>query len=248
MRRAIVLQHVAFEGPARLAGLLNERGYSIDLRRLDLGEVVPERVAEGDLLVVMGGPMGVGDADRPEYPFLRDELQLLRRCVSERSPVLGICLGSQLLAHAAGAAVRTLRGPAGERSYEVGWGPIELQRIEAPDPLLDQLPAQMPVLHLHGDTWELPAGARLLASSARCRSQAFVLGSKLFGLQFHCEIDEAQVEALLRADAAFVTRANGPAGVEEIRRDTARWMTESWAFGQQLLRNILDAMTRPDPT
>ena len=248
MKRAIVLQHVAFEGPARLEGLLKERGFSIDPRRLDLGEAVPDRVAEGDVLIVMGGPMGVADVGRPEYPFLHDELRLLQRCVSERSPVLGVCLGSQLLAHAAGAAVRTLRGPSGERTYEVGWGPIELHREVGADPLLDKLPNQIPVLHLHGDTWELPAGARLLASSARCPSQAFALGSRLFGLQFHCEVDEAQVEAFLRADAAFVMRANGPDGVAEIRRDTARWMAESWGFGQQLLRNILDAMTRSDPT
>src|SRR5689334_18764896 len=98
MRRAIVLQHIAFEGPARLASLLEARGYQLDIRRLDRGDAVPERLHSGELLIVMGGPMGVADAERAPYSFLQRELELLRRCVVDDAPVLGVCLGAQLIA------------------------------------------------------------------------------------------------------------------------------------------------------
>src|SRR5437867_2308533 len=103
--KAIVLQHVDYEGPAGLAPLFAEHGYELELRRLYLGAELPSQLSPGELLVVMGGPMGVGALDAPEFPFLRRELALLQACIAQDSPVLGICLGAQLLAHAAGAAV-----------------------------------------------------------------------------------------------------------------------------------------------
>lgn len=244
MKRAIVLQHVAFEGPARLSPLLLERGLTLDVRRLDRGEPAPDRMAAGELLVVMGGPMGVGDLEGPEHPFLREELRLLRRCVEEDAPVLGVCLGAQLLAFAAGAAVHPMTRGDGARCYEVGWAPIRFHPSGAADPILGGLPAEALALHWHGDAFELPAGARRLASTELCPNQAFQLGARMFGLQFHCEAGAEHVEEFLRADAAFVTRVNGPGGVEQIRRDTERCAPSSWAVGQHFLGNILDAMTR----
>src|SRR5690349_25036641 len=114
MSRAIVLTHAAHEGPARLAPLLAARGFALDVRELHLGAPVPEAPEPGTILVVMGGALGV--ADLPAQPFLRREVALLERCVAARAPVLGICLGAQLLAHAAGSEVKQM-GDAGIRRF-----------------------------------------------------------------------------------------------------------------------------------
>ncbi|MEO8905987.1 MAG: gamma-glutamyl-gamma-aminobutyrate hydrolase family protein [Polyangiaceae bacterium] len=239
MTRAIVLKHVDFEGPSRIATLLQERGCQIDLRSLEHGDPVPERLAPGELLIVMGGSMGVGDLKGERYPFLHREVALLRQCITEDAPVLGVCLGAQLLAHAAGAAVYPLR-TNGTRRFEVGWAPIRLQQVN--DPVCAGLPEELHVLHWHGDTFDLPARAQLLASSAACPNQAFRLGSRLFGVQFHCETSAEDVEKWLSTDDAFITRANGPGAAAAIRRDTARYMQEQYDVGGRLLSNMLDAM------
>jgi GMP synthase-like glutamine amidotransferase len=239
MTHAIVLKHVDFEGPSRIATVLEERGCSIELRSLAHGDSVPARLTRGEVLVVMGGPMGVGDLAGNRFPFLHHEAALLRQCIADDVPVLGVCLGAQLLAHAAGAAVYPLR-IAGARRFEIGWGPIQLHPAE--DPVLAGLPREMHVLHWHGDTFDLPANAALLASSALCKNQAFRLGARQFGVQFHCETTAEDVETWLAADDGFLVKANGPNAAADIRRGTAQHMQHQDEVGGRLLRNILSAM------
>lgn len=243
MPRALILKHVPFEGPGRIAPLLVARGYALELRELHQGAEVPRALEPGELLVVMGGPMGVADVGRPEYPFLRDELALLERCVAEDAPVLGVCLGAQLLAAAAGANVAPMRDAHGERRYEIGWGEVEWLHAGAPSQLFDGLPARTPVLHWHGDRFELPSAARRLASSAACDNQAFLLGSRQVGLQFHCEVGEREVEHFLEADADFVRRVLGDGAAERIRDDTRRVLPDALRLGDRLLDNVLDVLT-----
>jgi GMP synthase (glutamine-hydrolysing) len=242
MKHAVVLQHADFEGPARIAGLLAGGGYEVEVRSLHRGDAVPTRMDRDSMLIVMGGSMGVGDVGRAEFPFLEDEVRLLRQRVDEDGPVLGVCLGAQLLAHAAGARVYPMASRGGDMAaLEVGWGPVRFH-VESGDDSLAGLPSEAPALHWHGDMFDVPAGANLLASSGVCKHQAFRLGRRLFGLQFHCEVEEPDVEAFLRADGDFVVRANGPGGVTRLRAETARYLASSRSAGDVLLGNILRAM------
>ncbi|HWA75895.1 MAG TPA: gamma-glutamyl-gamma-aminobutyrate hydrolase family protein [Polyangiaceae bacterium] len=243
MKQAIVLQHASFEGPGRIAPLLSERGYALDVRHLYRGDAVPSRLAANEVLIVMGGPMGVEDLERAEFGYLRREVQLLSRCVEEDAPVLGVCLGAQLLAFAAGAAVRPMVNATGERCYEVGWAPVRFHAQGSADPILRGLPAEAPMLHWHGDQFEIPSRARLLASTALCAQQAFQLRSRLFGLQFHCEVTAANVADFLREDDKYVARANGPAGVQRLKLETEHYLPSFEAVGNLLLRNLLNVMT-----
>ena len=244
-RRAIVLQHTPTEGPERLAVLLGQRGIAYEVRALHRGDPVPPALGPEELLIVMGGPMGVADAGSPRYPFLAPEIELLRRLVRADAAVLGICLGSQLLAAAAGAAVypNTRVGPDGrpQPAREVGWGPVDLLGVDR-ERVLAGLRASELVLHWHGDTFDLPAGAVHLASTPVCRHQAFRLGRRQFGLQFHCELERETVATWVREDADYVRAANGPDGGARILADTDRLYATTRPVWDRLLGNILDLM------
>jgi GMP synthase (glutamine-hydrolysing) len=239
-KRAVVLQHLPHEGPGRLGPLLVTLGYHTELIELYRAAPIPD-VSRDDLLIVLGGSMGVGDVDRPEYPFLRGELELLTRRVQEDAPTLGVCLGSQLIAAAAGSRVYGMTDASGARRYEVGWAPLTFHHSEALA-LFEGIPDSAEVLHWHGDTFELPKGAKLLASTPVCRNQAFQLGRRVFGLQFHAETTTEDVEKFLAAGADYVIHANGAGAVEALRRDTARCMDAYSLLGDRWLRNLLAAM------
>ena len=161
--RWIVIQHVPWEGPGLIGREARARGLSVEVRRMDLGDAVPG-IDEVAGLVVMGGPMGVRDASA--FPHLAAEQQLLRTAVERQLPVLGVCLGAQLLAAALGARVD--RGPAAE----IGVGEVSLTADGCRDRVLGGFGATLPVIHWHEDVCELPAGATHLAQSNLCAIQA----------------------------------------------------------------------------
>jgi len=178
--RWVVLQHVEWEGPGIIAGEAGKRGLEADVRRLDRGDAIPDAdFVEG--LVVMGGPLGGYEEDR--YPFLPGECRLLAETVRRGRPVLGVCLGAQLLAKALGATVYAGHEP------EIGFGSVELTAAARRDPLFASAPESLSVFHWHGDTFTLPEGAVLLASSQKYAHQAFRFGSRAYGFQFHVEPD-----------------------------------------------------------
>ena len=240
MKRAVILQHLSNEGPGRLSPLLSVLGYEAELVELYRSVPIPD-LSRDDLLIVLGGSMGVSDVERPEYPFLRGELELLRRRIQDDAPTLGICLGSQLIAAASGSRVFGMTDASGARRYEVGWAPLTFHRAEAPA-LFEGIPDSAEVLHWHGDTFDLPEGAKLLASTPVCRNQAFRLKDRVFGLQFHAETTTTDVEQFLAADPDYVIRANGPDAIETLRRDTARCMEAYSKLGDRWLENVLSAM------
>jgi GMP synthase-like glutamine amidotransferase len=252
-RRLVALQNVPMEGPERIADLARARGLTVEVLEVFGPHQVPESLAPGDLLVVMGGGMGVGDLGDPRFPFLAREVALLQKALApgphgERpaNPVLGVCLGAQLLAHAAGAAVypatrRLLNGNV-ERIREVGWAPVRWTEETDDEPALRGLGPSTTVLHWHGDTFDLPPGAVHLASTERCQNQAFRMGTRCFGLQFHIELPPETVPRWLEEDAAFVALAEGPEGAQKILGDTARLGAEARRQGDRLIENILDCM------
>jgi GMP synthase (glutamine-hydrolysing) len=175
----IVLQHIESEGPGSLGTYLESIGVKIDVVRLYQGDALPPDLGGFDAVVSMGGPMNVYEEDR--YPFLRDETVFLNKVVDAGLPVLGICLGAQMIAKAQGALVT--KSP----KEEVGWGRIDLTDQGSEDTLFQGLPASLEVLQWHGDMFHIPEGGALLASSEDCPHQAFRC-KNAFGLQFHVEV------------------------------------------------------------
>jgi GMP synthase-like glutamine amidotransferase len=152
--RALVIMHVENEGPGVFGSLLEAAGIEVRVARLHLGEDLPG-AGEIDAALSMGGPMNVYEEDR--YPFLRDETRFLQDAAARDLPVLGICLGAQMIAKAAGAAVT--KNPIDE----VGWSSVRLTGEGLADPLFCGLPAVLPVFQWHGDTFAIPEGGALLA-------------------------------------------------------------------------------------
>jgi len=195
------------------------------------------------VLVVMGGSMGVADIGDPRWPFLAGEVDLLGRLLRSERPVLGICLGAQLLAHAAGARVRPLTvGDPPVLHREVGWGPVEFVRTAEEEPVLGGLHQAEVVLHWHGDTFDLPPGATLLGSTLVCPHQMFRVGPRAFGVQFHVEVTAALVKTWVREDEDYVRLALGRGGAARILADTRRHIERHERMGDRLIRNLLEAM------
>lgn len=181
----MVIQHVSHEGPGSIAAVIRDSARALRSVRVDRGEAVPgpEAVSGMAGLVVMGGPMGVHD----ELAWLEGERSLLRAAVGAGLPVLGVCLGAQQLAAALGAPVMT--GP----SPEYGVGEVHLRVDALGDPVFGAAPTPLPCVHWHGDTFDLPDGAVRLASSDAYENQAFRVGDRAYGLQFHVEVTGALV-------------------------------------------------------
>jgi GMP synthase-like glutamine amidotransferase len=241
-RRVVVLQHASTEGPQRLAELFEEAGVAVEVCALDRGEPVPRSLPADVPLVVMGGSMGVSDIGDPAHPYLADEVVLLRARLAEDAPVLGVCLGSQLLAHAAGARVYPNSRPdpgggAPARVYEVGWAPVDF--LAPAEPALHGLGAREMMLHWHGDAFDLPRGAVRLASTPDCPNQAFRLGRHAFGVQFHPEMHAPVIETWLDADAAWVERACGPGAAGRIRAELPGQFPAYATARDRLLRNLV---------
>jgi GMP synthase (glutamine-hydrolysing) len=189
-RSICVIQHVACETPGIIADALKSRGLELRFARPFRGERIPRRIGDYAGLLVMGGPMGVYEQTR--HPFLRQEIRLIQDALSERRPILGICLGSQLLAAALDA--RVTRG----KQKEIGWHPLTLGRAAARDALWRGLPESFVAYHWHGDVFELPRGATPLAWSKLTEHQAFRFGDSAYGLLFHLEVTEQIIRRMTR--------------------------------------------------
>lgn len=203
MSKIWVIQHTACETLGTIADALEGHALAWQYVRLFEGKPVPGEIADAGGLVVLGGPMGVYEQDR--YPHLKDELRLIDSALRAGRPILGVCLGSQLLAAALGARVG--RGPR----KEIGWHPVRLSESASDDPLWTGMPHQFEALHWHGDVFDLPAGAVSLASSELTTHQAFRYGTSAYGLLFHLEMTEEMIGNMAAEFAGELREAGGDA-------------------------------------
>lgn len=185
------LQHAALEGPGVISDWARERGYSLQVSRLDQGDT-PPGAAESDWLLILGGPMGVRDEHL--YPWLKTEKHLIRECLDRGTVVVGICLGAQLIADVLGASVSRNRHP------ELGWFPVATTpEARGRFPLL---PRSMQALCWHNDTFAIPSGATLIGGSEACAHQGFFVDDTVLGLQFHLEWPHQEIRKLVEESPA----------------------------------------------
>ncbi|HIK18021.1 MAG TPA: type 1 glutamine amidotransferase [Leptolyngbyaceae cyanobacterium M33_DOE_097] len=212
----LVIKHVVAEGLGIFEQFCYEAGISVDVVELEKGDLFPA-LEKYSALWVMGGPMNVGDTK--EYPWLVEEKALIWYAVTElQLPYMGVCLGAQLLADALGGEVGFMPAP------EVGLLPINLTDAGYQHPLLQGLPQTYKVLQWHGqEITRLPLGATVLATSPQCQVQAFAVGDRTFGLQFHSEVTEVTVEDWVQIPTyrADLEATLGTTGCEDLKQAVA---------------------------
>lgn len=183
------LQHVPFEGLASIESWAISQNHSLSATRFYSNESLPS-IKDIDWLVVMGGPMNIYEDDK--YPWLTEEKRFIEQAIEQDKTVVGICLGSQLIANVLGAKV--YQG----QHKEIGWFPIEIANKAENSVVFESLPQKLTVFHWHGDTFDLPEGATRLAYSEGCQNQAFVYNEKVLGLQFHLESTKDSVQQIIK--------------------------------------------------
>jgi GMP synthase-like glutamine amidotransferase len=183
------LQHAAFEDAANISAWARERGHRLTHTRLDLDQSLPDPQSL-DWLVVMGGPMNVDEDEI--HPWLVREKVFIRRVIDRGVPVIGVCLGGQLICNVLGGQVTK------NRQKEIGWFPLTLTSEAVGSPLFARFPQHVPAFHWHGDTFSIPPGAIRLAASEGCDNQAFQYGRHVVALQFHWDYSLQSVETMIR--------------------------------------------------
>ena len=183
--KIVVVKHIANEGPGVIGPFFKERGWQIDTVDLSKGDVLPEELRSIGAVVVLGGPMNV--YEEKKYSFLKDEDAFIRKALIEEVPILGVCLGAQLLAKTCGAAVK--KAP----HKEIGWYKVRKTPEGKRDSLFRGVSESIHVFQWHGDTFDVPENGMLLAEGKGCRNQAFRVGQNGYGVQFHLEITEEMI-------------------------------------------------------
>ena len=232
--KLLVLQHVAHELLGTLNPLLKRAGFRIRYVNFARHPDAQPSLDGYDGLIVLGGPMSVNDADR--LPHLTTELKLIEDAMRRDVPVLGICLGAQLIAKTLGAEV--YRNP----EKEIGWYDVSPTDDASGDPLLLPLQKTEKIFQWHGETFDMPRSARHLAYSFLCANQAYRYGAKVYGFQFHMEVDEPMIHRWLRVpeNQTEISTLRGDCHIEQIYSDTARHMVRLRDISERVFRAFID--------
>jgi GMP synthase (glutamine-hydrolysing) len=238
--RLLVFQHVAAEPLGALDVLIRARGHRIRFHNFERHPDAEPSIDRYRGLIVLGGPMNVEVQHR--RPHLKTELAAIENALRQDKPVLGICLGAQLLAHVLGAPV------CRHEQREIGWYDLITTAAGRNDPVLGVLGEGAPVFQWHSRTYELPAGATQLGRTATCEQQAFRYGTNVYGLQFHLEADAALIERWLGLADHREELARAALGSDErsIRAATAQYAERALRSAQQAFNNFLDLIGRPN--
>jgi GMP synthase (glutamine-hydrolysing) len=192
----VALRHLAFEDLGLIEPFLTQRGWQVSYCDVGVNDLYANEVSNADLLVVLGGPIGA--EDDALYPFLADEVRLIKKRLTSHKPILGICLGAQLMARALGASVRPMQ------RKEIGYAPVTLTETARRSPLAHI--GNQPVLHWHGDQFSMPDSVENFASTSACPHQAFMIGSYAMAWQFHLEVDARRIEQWLIGHCGELTQ------------------------------------------
>jgi GMP synthase (glutamine-hydrolysing) len=239
MSRLLVFQHVAAEPLGTLDARIRARGHRIRFHNFQRDPDAQPNVDRYRGLIVLGGPMNVEEQHR--YPHLTTELRAIEAALRQDKPVLGICLGAQLLAHVLGGPVRR------HERHEIGWYDLITTAEGRSDPVLASMGERAPVFQWHGCTWGLPSGAVQLARTETCEQQAFRWGNSAYGFQFHLEADAPMIERWLTIPAYREELEAAGLGhdADAIRAATGSLITQMQPQAESVFNSFLDLVGRP---
>lgn len=239
MSRILVFQHVAAEPLGTLDPLIRRRGHRVKFVNFEREPGAQPRLDRYKGLIVLGGPMNVEDRDG--RPHLRTEIDLIREALAQDKPVLGICLGAQLLAHALGGKVRR------HHVSEIGWYNLATTDAGRSDPVFGPLGESAPIFQWHSYTFDIPKGATHLARTATCENQAFRQGNNAYGFQFHLEMDKPLIERWLGLPGYRdeLIAAGLGRDAESIRADTFARIEAMQDKAHEVFNNFLDLIGTP---
>ncbi len=197
----LFIKHIDIEGPGTMGSYLEENNFKYDTVELYNNDTLPDNPSQYNAIVVLGGPMNVYEEEK--YPFLKAEDELIKKTLNENIPMLGLCLGGQLISKACGAKVKKTE------TKEIGWFKTCLTESGQNDPLFTGLLAEIEVFQWHGDTFDVPENSIHLASSELCRNQAFRYNENVYALQFHLEVTREMISDWLTAYSGEVASTEG---------------------------------------
>lgn len=234
MKSVAVFQHVPHEILGTFHPLLKEQGLRIKYINFGRDPHAEIDVSEYEGLIVLGGPMGVYEAE--QFPHLKREMEQIEKAIQSNKPVLGICLGAQLIAATLGAEV------AKAKKKEIGWFDIEVTEAGSKDPLFKNLKKREKVFQWHGDNLMLPKNAEWLATSPDCPYQAFRFGESVYGFQFHLEVDEAMIERWLNVPSmrSELVEFGGERAVETVQQVTTERISHLKSLSEKVFSTYLD--------
>ena len=240
IKRLLVLQHLEIEGPGLFKQFAEERDLKVEIIRLDKKDNLPQ-TKEGDLILIMGGPMGVKDIGSDKYSWLKLERDFIKRELEKKRPIVGICLGAQLLASAAGGDVEILKyGSPLKALPEIGWSQIFIDKSNKDFREIFEDPFH--VLHWHEDRILLPNRAEIIASSAICKEQFFRIDDFAYGLQFHIETTGAMINKWIKEDKEFVFKGLGSNGQEILKEENKKYSDKTFLQRKRLINKLFELL------